>query len=217
MAIYEQTLTPCLSIASTRLRPVCLSCLKRQYMSVSVENIRKLTKIITQMWINVSVFIIRAGFHQVPRDTILSRYFAYDKNDITTQRFCDNRYIANNFSQDTSWYLCHWRNSEFIDCTESISQELQNIVNQFHMNDSQVNKEYIAQWLFLSHTLTTTIIKYRYVWVPGCLNHFFNFIWLYTYFWIKIKCWWWWAKKKRYYFLFIFYIFKYRYLAPVYW
>ena len=34
--------------------------------------------------------------------------------------------------------MCHCRNSEFIDCTESISQELQNIVNQFHMNDSQV-------------------------------------------------------------------------------
>ena len=44
--------------------------------------------------------------------------------------------------------------------TESVSQELQNIVNQFHMNDSQVNKEYIAQCLFLTHTLTTTIIKY---------------------------------------------------------
>ena len=116
-----------------------------------------------------------AGYHQVPRDTILSRYFSHDNDNITIQRFCDNRHVARNFIHDTSQYLCHWRNSEFIDCTESISQELQNIVNQFHMNDSQVNKEYIAQCLFLTHTLTTTIIKYRYVWVSELLKPFFFF------------------------------------------
>ena len=31
--------------------------------------------------------------------------------------------------------MCHWRNSEFIDYTKSISQELQNIVNQYNDND----------------------------------------------------------------------------------
>uniref|UniRef100_A0A8C5IAC4 Kinesin-like protein n=1 Tax=Gouania willdenowi TaxID=441366 RepID=A0A8C5IAC4_GOUWI len=41
------------------------------------------------------------------------------------------------------------RNSKFIYCTESISQELQNIVNKFHVNDRQV----IAQCL-LTHTHT---------------------------------------------------------------
>ena len=43
------------------------------------------------------------------------------------------------------------------------------------MNNSQVNKEYIAQCLFLTHTLTTTIIKYRYVWVSQLLKPFFKF------------------------------------------
>ena len=38
------------------------------------------------------------------------------------------------------------------------------------MNDSQVNEEYIAQRLFLTHTLTTTIIKYLYVWVSELLK-----------------------------------------------
>ena len=73
-----------------------------------------------------------AGCHHVPRDMMLSQYFAHDNDNITIQRFCDNRYIARNFIHDTSRYLCHWRNSEFIGCTESISQELQNIVSQFH-------------------------------------------------------------------------------------
>ena len=31
--------------------------------------------------------------------------------------------------------MCHRRNSEFIDYTKSISQELQNIVNQYNDND----------------------------------------------------------------------------------
>ena len=43
------------------------------------------------------------------------------------------------------------------------------------MNDSQVNKEYIAQCLFLTHTLTTTIIKYLYVWVSELPKPFFIF------------------------------------------
>ena len=47
----------------------------------------------------------RAGYHQVPRDTILSRYFAHDNDNITIQRFCDNRYIVINFIHDTSRYL----------------------------------------------------------------------------------------------------------------
>ena len=43
------------------------------------------------------------------------------------------------------------------------------------MNDSKVNKEYIAQCLFLTHTLTTTIIKYLYVWVSELLKPVFKF------------------------------------------
>ena len=108
-------------------------------------------------WVNIWVTIeTRAGYHQVPHDTTLTQYFAHNNHNITIQQFRDNRHIKRHFIHDTSRYLCHWRNSEFFDCTESISQELRNIVNQFHINDSQVNKEYTALWLFLTNTLTAT-------------------------------------------------------------
>ena len=50
-------------------------------------------------------------------------------------------------------------------CTESISQELQNIVNQFHMNDSQVKQSvYCTVALLNTHTdRNLNIIKYRYL------------------------------------------------------
>ena len=101
----------------------------------------------------VICYPIRLGITRVPRDTILSWYFARDNDNITVQRFCNNRYIARNFIHDTSRYLCHWRNSEFIDCTESISQELQNTVNQLHMNDSQIKQSvYCTVDLLNTHT-----------------------------------------------------------------
>ena len=61
--------------------------------------------------------------------------------------------------------ICDLRNSESIDCTESISQELQNIVNQFHMNDSQVKQSvYCTVALPNTHTdRNLNIIKYRYL------------------------------------------------------
>ena len=62
----------------------------------------------------------------------ITRYLAiqYYHNILPTitiilQRFCDSRYIERYFIHDTSQYLCHWRNSEFIDCTESISHKWQ--------------------------------------------------------------------------------------------
>ena len=95
----------------------------------------------------------RAGYHQVPCNMILSRYFAHNNDNITIQWFCDNWYIARNFIHDTSRYLCHWRNSEFIDCTESVSHELWNTVNQFHVNDSQVKQSvYCTVALLNTHT-----------------------------------------------------------------
>ena len=63
---------------------------------------------------------IRAGYHQVSRDTILSRYFAHDNNNITIQLFCDNRYIARNFIHD----IC-------------VTEEIHNLLtalNPFHRN-----------------------------------------------------------------------------------
>ena len=115
-------------------------------------------------WSGISdVLNNRAGYYQVPRNMILSWYFANDNNNITT--FCGHRYIARNFIHDTSRYLCHSRNSEFIDCTTSISQELQNIDNQFHMHDSQVKQS--VHWTVAHlnrHTdRNLNIIKYRYL------------------------------------------------------
>ena len=87
---------------------------------------------------NWTLILTRAGYHQVPRDTIPSRYFAHDSDNITIQRFCNNRYIARNFIHDTSRYLCHWRNPEFTDCTESISQELQDISHEWKPSKQRV-------------------------------------------------------------------------------
>ena len=126
------------------------------------------------MFYTVPVFVIGLGITR----PLAIRYYHNILPAITiTSRYSDSAIIdiARNFIHNTSQYLCHWRNSEFIDSTQSISQELQNIVKQFHMNDSQVNKEYIAQWLFLTHTLTTTIIKYQYVWVSELLKPFLKF------------------------------------------
>ena len=49
---------------------------------------------------------------------------------------------------------------EFIGCTESISQELQNIVDQFHMNDSQGKQSvYCTEALHTDRNLN--VIKYQ--------------------------------------------------------
>ena len=116
---------------------------------------------------NLKLVNSRAGYHQLPCDNTLSQYFAHDNDNITIQQFCDNRYIARNVIHilHISRYLCPWRNSEFIDCTESISQELQNIVNQFHINDSQVKQSvYCTVAFFNTHTdCNLIIIKYQYL------------------------------------------------------
>ena len=63
----------------------------------------------------LNIDIWRQCIDNVPRDTILSWYFAHNNDNIMLQRFCVNRYIARNFIHDTSRYLCHWRNSK---CTK---------------------------------------------------------------------------------------------------
>lgn len=78
----------------------------------------------------------RAGYHQVPHDTILPRYFAHDNGNVTVQQFYDYQYNTKNFSHGTSRYLCHRKKSEFIDGNESILQELE-VKNQVKTNKTK--------------------------------------------------------------------------------
>lgn len=56
---------------------------------------------ITETQLSKHQIATRAGYHKVPHDTIPSRYFTHDDDNITIQRFCDYRYIARNFTHDT--------------------------------------------------------------------------------------------------------------------
>ena len=111
----------------------------------------------------------RAGYHQVPHDRILSRYFAHDNDNITIQRFCDNRHIARNFILN----IC-------------VTEEIQNLLtalNPFHRNfkhcqsishEWQPSKQRVYCTVSLNtHTDYNYYYQYRYVWVSELLKPFF--------------------------------------------